>query len=123
LEVLEHVTDVHSIIRSVSELLDPTNGIFVVSTINSTWKAYGLAVVGAESIMGYLPPGTHDPSKFQSPSQVEQVIQRYGMEPAGPPMGMILSGLPPPMGPWRWTLSATDLDVNWIACYRHRKRE
>ena len=92
---------------------------FCISTLNPTIQSHLLAIVGAEYIMGYLPPGTHDYSKFLSPSLVKQKLQSLSLKEAAPPVGMVVKGLPPPLGPWQWELSDTDLNVNWIGVYQH----
>jgi 2-polyprenyl-6-hydroxyphenyl methylase / 3-demethylubiquinone-9 3-methyltransferase len=121
LEVLEHATDVDSMLRSAARLLKKDGGRLFVSTINRTLQSHLLAIIGAEYIMSYLPPGTHDYSKFLSPELVEQKMRAVGLEPGAAPQGMILAGPPPPLGTWQWKLSDTDLNVNWIGCYQHNQ--
>lgn len=121
LEVLEHATNVDSMLEAAAHLLDKDSGRLFISTLNKTVRSHLLAIVGAEYIMGYLPPGTHDHSKFLSPELVKQKLKQFGLEEASPPMGMVLSGPPPPLGSWQWELSATDLNVNWIGVYQHIK--
>ena len=63
MELLEHVPDPASIVAACATLARP-GGIVVVSTINRNVKAYALAVVAAEYVLGLLPKGTHDYAKF-----------------------------------------------------------
>ena len=63
MEMLEHVPDPASIVAACAALARP-GGIVVVSTINRNLKAYALAVVAAEYVLGLLPKGTHDYAKF-----------------------------------------------------------
>jgi 2-polyprenyl-6-hydroxyphenyl methylase/3-demethylubiquinone-9 3-methyltransferase len=119
LEVLEHATDVDSMLQAASHLLNKEEGRLFVSTVNRTIQSNLLAIIGAEYIMRYLPPGTHDHSKFLSPELVEQKLRSVNLQPATPPQGMVLAGPPPPLGTWQWKLSPTDLNVNWIGCYQH----
>ena len=119
LEVLEHVQNVDSMLHAAAQLLDPTTGRLFVSTMNRTVQSHLLAILAAEYVMRYLPPGTHDWNQFQSPEQLHDKMRVVGLVPTGPPMGMVLAGPPPPFGTWQWKLSPTDLAVNWIACYGH----
>jgi 2-polyprenyl-6-hydroxyphenyl methylase/3-demethylubiquinone-9 3-methyltransferase len=119
LEVLEHVDNIDSMLHAASQLLDPTSGRLFVSTLNRTYQSYLLAILGAEYVMHYVPPKTHDWNLFRSPELVTDKMHQVGLCPAGPPVGMVLAGPPPPLGTWQWKLSPTDLSVNWIGCYRH----
>jgi 2-polyprenyl-6-hydroxyphenyl methylase/3-demethylubiquinone-9 3-methyltransferase len=69
MEMLEHVPDPGSIVAACSALVKPGGWVFF-STINRNTKAYMLAVVGAEYVMGMLPRGTHDYAKFITPSEL-----------------------------------------------------
>ena len=115
LEVLEHVDTVDSMLHAAAQLLDPISGRLFVSTINRTFQSHMLAILGAEYVMHYVPPGTHDWNLFRSPDEIQDKMRQVGLVPAGPPMGMVLAGPPPPLGTWQWKLSPTDLSVNWIA--------
>ncbi len=59
LEMLEHVPDPASVITSAARLLKP-GGVLFLSTINRNPKAFALAILGAEYILGMLPRGTHE---------------------------------------------------------------
>ena len=39
----------------------------IVATLNRTAKAFALAIVGAEYVLGWLPRGTHEFEKFLRP--------------------------------------------------------
>ncbi len=69
MELLEHVPDPARIVAACATLVKP-GGVVVVSTINRNAKAYVLAVVGAEYVLGLLPQGTHDYAKFLTPAEV-----------------------------------------------------
>lgn len=116
LEVLEHVTDVESILQSASSLLD-ANGTLFVSTINRTLKSHLLGIVGAEYIMRYLPPGTHTWRQFLSPQEVNAKMNHAGLVEIHT-KGMILTA-PPFNGNWHWKVSENDRDCNWIGAYKH----
>jgi len=69
LEMLEHVPDPVSVVRSCAYLVKPGGHVFF-STINRNPKAYLFAVVGAEYVLNMLPRGTHDYAKFIKPSEL-----------------------------------------------------
>lgn len=119
LEVLEHVTDVDSILNATRSLLKPETGRLFVSTLNRTAKSRLIAIVGAEYIMRYLPPGTHDWNQFRSPTEVEVLANRAGLEQVDV-TGMVVTK-PPFFGQWDWRLDPNDVDVNWIATYKKTK--
>ena len=69
LEMLEHVPDPASIISACRSLLKDDGHLFL-STINRNPKAYLLAIVGAEYVLGMLPKGTHDFDKLIKPAEL-----------------------------------------------------
>lgn len=69
MEMLEHVPDPASIIKSCRMLLKP-NGVLFLSTINRTLKAQMLIIFGAEYILKLLPKGTHSYQKFIKPAEL-----------------------------------------------------
>ena len=42
-----------------------------VATLNRTLKSFGLAIIGAEYVLGWLPKGTHQWEKFVTPVEVK----------------------------------------------------
>jgi 2-polyprenyl-6-hydroxyphenyl methylase / 3-demethylubiquinone-9 3-methyltransferase len=80
MEMLEHVPDPASIVAACAALARP-GGILVVSTISRNLKAYALAVVAAEYVLGLLPKGTHDYAKFLSPAEVASFARHAGLLP------------------------------------------
>ncbi|MCL4111476.1 UNVERIFIED_CONTAM: hypothetical protein GTU68_002260 [Idotea baltica] len=70
MEMLEHVPDPASIIKSCSDLVKPGGKVFF-STINRNPKAFAFAIVGAEYVLNMLPKGTHEYAKFIKPSELE----------------------------------------------------
>jgi 2-polyprenyl-6-hydroxyphenyl methylase/3-demethylubiquinone-9 3-methyltransferase len=70
MEVIEHVADTSLFIKSCSHLLSP-NGIMIFASLNRTIMSYGLAIIGAEYILGWLPRGTHDWNKFITPDELK----------------------------------------------------
>jgi len=78
LEVVEHVADPAFFLKTSADLVAP-GGMMIVATINRTLKAFALAKVGAEYVLGWLPRGTHDPAKFQKPEEISAALHGAGM--------------------------------------------
>lgn len=78
LEMLEHVPDIASTIRACAELAKPGGTLFF-STINRNPKAWALAVVGAEYVLGLLPRGTHDYARFIKPHELAAAVRAAGL--------------------------------------------
>jgi len=78
LEMIEHVPDPASIIKSCAKKLKK-NGRLYVSTINRNLKAFLFAIVGAEYILNLLPKGTHHYDKFIKPSEVKSWANSLNM--------------------------------------------
>ena len=74
LEVLEHVPDPASTVAACARLVKPGGQVFL-STINRNPKAWLMAIVGAEYILGLLPRGTHDYMKFIKPSELDRMCR------------------------------------------------
>jgi 2-polyprenyl-6-hydroxyphenyl methylase/3-demethylubiquinone-9 3-methyltransferase len=64
MEVVEHVSDVD---------------LFMSATINRTLKAYGLAIIGAEYVLRWLPRGTHQYEKLVRPEELESALAKGGL--------------------------------------------
>jgi 2-polyprenyl-6-hydroxyphenyl methylase/3-demethylubiquinone-9 3-methyltransferase len=79
LEMLEHVPDYGSTVQACADLAAP-GATLVFSTINRNPKAYALAVLGAEYVLGLLPRGTHDYAKFIRPAELAAAVRRAGLE-------------------------------------------
>ncbi len=78
LEVVEHVTDVGRFLDLTAGMVKP-GGLMVVATINRTLKALGLAIIGAEYVLRWLPRGTHSYDKLVRPEEVEDPLQAAGL--------------------------------------------
>lgn len=78
MEMLEHVPDPESIIRSCMELAKPGGSLFF-STINRNPKSFLFAIVGAEYVLNLLPKGTHEYAKFIKPSELETWARKAGL--------------------------------------------
>ncbi|CAM4241463.1 MULTISPECIES: bifunctional 2-polyprenyl-6-hydroxyphenol methylase/3-demethylubiquinol 3-O-methyltransferase UbiG [Pseudoalteromonas] len=79
MEMLEHVPDPESIIRSVAQLVKPGGHVFF-STLNKTTKAYLLAIVAAEKLLKMVPEGTHEHDKFIRPSTLIDWAEKYDLK-------------------------------------------
>lgn len=110
MELLEHVPDPASVVEACARLARP-GGEVIVSTINRNPKAYLLAVVGAEYLLGLLPRGTHDYAKFIRPSELHGWSRGAGLALEE------LRGLSYNPMTRRYRLS-DDVDVNYLARLR-----
>jgi 2-polyprenyl-6-hydroxyphenyl methylase/3-demethylubiquinone-9 3-methyltransferase len=106
MEVIEHVTDPQAFLRDCSRLLAP-GGLMIVATLNRTAKAFGLAKIGAEYVLGWLPKGAHDWNKFLKPTEIVQFLAEEPVTVEGP-YGVSFNPLS-----GRWALSG-DTDVNYM---------
>lgn len=79
MEVVEHVDNVPLYMKSCAELVAP-GGLLFTATINRTPRAYALAIVGAEYVLGWLPKGTHDFRKFLTPEEIGALVRRHGLK-------------------------------------------
>jgi len=78
MEVVEHVADVGLFVARCAEMVKP-GGLMFVATINRTMKAWGLAIVGAEYVLRWLPKGTHQYEKLVRPEELEKALAEAGM--------------------------------------------
>ena len=106
LEMLEHVPDPGSVVRACAELVRPGGDLFF-STINRNPKAWALAVVGAEYVLGLLPKGTHDYARFIRPSELARHLRAADLE-VKEIAGMRYNPFS------RLCTLSTDVDVNYI---------
>ncbi len=79
MELLEHVPDPVSVVRSCAQLLKPGGEIFF-STINRHPKAYLFAILGAEYLLKMLPKGIHSYDKFIRPSELASWLRLAGLD-------------------------------------------
>ncbi len=77
-EVVEHVADQRRFLRQSASLTAP-GGLHLVATLNRTTKAWLLAIIGAEYVLGWLPKGTHNWSKFVRPSEARAALTAVGL--------------------------------------------
>jgi 2-polyprenyl-6-hydroxyphenyl methylase / 3-demethylubiquinone-9 3-methyltransferase len=80
LEIIEHVQDPESFVATLARLARP-GGLVMLSTINRTLRAFGLAIIGAEYLLGWVPKGTHQFEKFVRPGEIEAYAAAAGLVP------------------------------------------
>lgn len=107
LEIVEHVADVDLFVGALARLLAP-GGLLAMSTLNRTAKSFALAKVGAEYVLRWVAPGTHDWRKFLKPHELAAALRRQGLA-VDDARGMVLD---PRSGAWR--LAPHDLAVNYV---------
>jgi 2-polyprenyl-6-hydroxyphenyl methylase / 3-demethylubiquinone-9 3-methyltransferase len=107
MEVVEHVPDPQSFLTACQTLLKP-GGLMICSTLNRNAKSFGMAIIGAEWVMRWLPKGTHDWKKFITPDELAEYIRRAGLDPVDR-KGMVFNPVV-----WSWSLSSRDLSVNYV---------
>lgn len=106
MEVVEHVADLQGFITTCAKLLKP-GGLMFVATLNKTLKSLALAKIAAEYILGWLPPGTHDWTRFVEPQKLQKIIEKTGLNILKT-QGIVFDILN-----WDWCRSS-DTDVNYI---------
>lgn len=106
MEVVEHVADLRAYLKACARLVRP-GGLTVVATLNKTLKSLALAKIGAEYILRWLPPGTHDWNRFVEPQELRRMLEESGLNPLKT-QGVAFD----PLG-WDWHLSS-DVDVNYM---------
>lgn len=106
LEVVEHVTDVSQFVAVCASMVKP-GGMMIAATINRTFKAFLLAIVGAEYVLRWLPRGTHAYDRLVTPEELASAFRAAGLEPAADTGIMYV----PFVDEFRLT---RDLDVNYM---------
>ena len=79
MEVVEHVDNVPLYMKSCAALVKP-GGLMFTATINRTLRALGLAIIGAEYVLRWLPRGTHRYEKFLTPDEIRALLTRNGLK-------------------------------------------
>jgi 2-polyprenyl-6-hydroxyphenyl methylase/3-demethylubiquinone-9 3-methyltransferase len=106
MEVIEHVADPAAFTRVCAAMLKP-RGLIFVATLNRTLKSFGLAIIGAEYVLGWLPKGTHQWEKFITPQELEGWMTANGLDIVDR-QGVTYS---PFSREWR---RSRDMDVNYM---------
>jgi len=111
MELLEHVPDPGSVIDACSRLVRPGGHVFL-STLNRNPKSYLFAIVGAEYLLGLLPRGTHDFSRFIKPSEMDAWVRGTELRITD------ITGLTYNPITREYKLDPKDLDVNYLVTCR-----
>jgi len=112
MEVIEHVTDPRAFVRTCASMLKP-EGLLFVATINRTLKSFGLAIIGAEYVLGWLPKGTHQWEKFIAPEELRGWLTENGVA-VKDESGVIYNPL---KNEWR---KSRDMGVNYMVVGQKR---
>jgi 2-polyprenyl-6-hydroxyphenyl methylase/3-demethylubiquinone-9 3-methyltransferase len=112
LELVEHVADRDRFLGGLGRLVKP-GGAFIGATLNRTARSFALAIVGAEYLLGWLPRGTHDWSRFVRPSEFVLGLRRGGLAATR------LTGLGYDLRSGKWAETA-DLSVNYMVAAARR---
>ena len=113
MEVIEHVADPAAFARDCAGMVKP-GGLMFVATLNRTLKAFGLAIIGAEYVLGWLPKGTHQWEKFITPDELKSWLAAADC-PVVETSGVTYSPL---SNTWR---KAADTDVNYMVVAQKAK--
>lgn len=106
MEVVEHVAEPGQYLRDCARLLKP-GGLMIVATLNRTLKALALAKIGAEYVLRWLPPETHDWRKFLKPDEIRGFLDGEPVEVEGP-FGVVFQPL---AGRW---IRSDNTDINYM---------
>jgi 2-polyprenyl-6-hydroxyphenyl methylase / 3-demethylubiquinone-9 3-methyltransferase len=106
MEVVEHVADLGAFLQTCAKLIAP-GGFMIVATLNRTLKSLALAKIGAEYVLRWLPPGTHDWNRFVTPTELQHHLEEAGLSVTR------MQGVEFDALRWDWRLS-NDTDVNYM---------
>jgi 2-polyprenyl-6-hydroxyphenyl methylase / 3-demethylubiquinone-9 3-methyltransferase len=112
MELLEHVPNPASIVDACARLVRPGGRVYF-STLNRNPNSYLFAILGAEYLLGLVPRGTHDFSRFIRPSELDRWVRAAGLRT------LDMTGLAYNPLTRTYRLVPRDLDVNYLAtCVR-----
>ena len=106
LEIVEHVPDRDRFLAGLGGLVKP-GGACIGATLNRTARAFLLAIIGAEYLLGWLPRGTHDWNRFVRPSEFVLGLRRGGL------VATRLTGLAYDLPDGKWS-ETDDLSINYM---------
>lgn len=97
-DVLEHVSDVNTVIAEIARVLR-SGGVFFYDTINRTWwsRLVTIKCLQEWKWSRLLPPDLHDWNRFITPQELQTLMSRHrlenreiaGMSPRGTPIQLI----------------------------------
>jgi 2-polyprenyl-6-hydroxyphenyl methylase/3-demethylubiquinone-9 3-methyltransferase len=120
LEIIEHVDQPTHFLQTCTQLVRP-GGLVFVSTMNRTALAQFLTITLAESILRWVPRGTHDATKYITPKELRNWAHLLGCSVVD------LDGvwLNPLTKSWTRAPSMLGEDhlINYIACLRRYEDE
>lgn len=108
LEIIEHVADVEKFIENLAKLVKK-DGLVFIATLNRTIKSLLTAKIGAEYILRWMDPGTHDWKKFLKPSEISEFAENHNLQLQE------LCGFEYCIFKDQWSQNPDNLDVNYIA--------
>lgn len=79
MEMLEHVPDPASIVRSIGQLVKPGGDVFI-STLNRSFLGLLFGIIGLEYVLRLVPVGTHEWKKFIRPDELEAYCNAAGLK-------------------------------------------
>ncbi len=106
LEIVEHLDDPAPFFAALPGLLDQ-RGAFIGATLNRNARSFAFAILGAEYLLRWIPPGTHDWRRFLRPSEFVLALRRNGL------LVTELAGMSYDPLSAAWSLSG-DLAVNYL---------
>jgi 2-polyprenyl-6-hydroxyphenyl methylase/3-demethylubiquinone-9 3-methyltransferase len=115
MEVIEHVKDQAAFVATCATMLRP-RGLLFLATLNRTLLSFGLAIIGAEYVLGWLPRGTHQWEKFVTPEELRQFLTAAGLKPVET-IGVTYN---PFTANWR---RSRNLEVNFMALAQRRETQ
>ena len=107
LETVEHVADADSFVCALTRLAAP-GGLVILSTLNRTAKSFGLGIIAAEYVLGWVARGTHDWRKFLKPHELARLLRRNGLTLRD------VTGLAYDPRAAGWRLDRRDLRINYL---------
>ena len=110
MEVIEHVSDPASFVKSLASRLAP-NGLLIMSTPNATGWSKLLTITIGEGL-GRIPKGTHDFDKFITPDRMKVLLGDAGLK------CLDVEGIA--WSPTRGLHLSDDLRLNYLIAAVHR---
>ena len=110
MELLEHVPDPAAVVKACHRLAKPGGDVYF-ATLNRTWKAFLLAIIAAEYLLGVVKRGTHTYRRFLKPGEIDAWARQAGL------VRQDLTGLHyNPVFNRKWL--GGDTDVNYLMHFR-----